>query len=322
MPNRDPGPGPGSVTPLLRLAHLAMAAATEHLSRGYAALVAAFAAAPAPPPAEPPRELAAAAERQAEAAMRARIRREYPGHAIAGEVLGAAGDCEWLWALDALDGTGALLRTARAEAFGSAPADPAPAFGVTVAVVHRDRPVAGVVGQLRPGAGGLGLSRVWSGAAGQPTTCDGAPVFPGSAAGLAHATMATTAPEVMFGTRASWSSFQALRERTAALVAEQNCVGFMRLLGGGVEIAAERDLALPDAAALVPVLRGAGVVVTDHDGRPPRFDAGARDGEYALLAAPPALHGAALTVLRAGVADDRNTFALGPAPRGYRRKFG
>jgi len=94
------------------------------------------------------------------------------------------------------------------------------------------------------------------------------------------------------------------------------------VLGGGIDVVVERDLTLPDAAALLPVLDNAGIVVTDHAGAPVRFDAAARDGEYALLAAAPALHAEALAALRAGVAPARNRFVDRAGPHnGYAKKF-
>ncbi|MET7400127.1 inositol monophosphatase family protein [Dactylosporangium sp. NPDC005572] len=314
--------GTDDLAALTELAQALLAPAVERLSRGYARLVAAFARQPAAVPHERHRALAGAVERQAEAAMRALVLRSYPGHAVVGDTVGTAEPDACTWVLDAVDGTGAMIRTARAEALGATLPDPAPAFAVTVAVLCGDRSVVGVVGQLRPHAGGLAVARVWTGALGRHTTCDTAPVFPGSAAGVAAATLASTAPEVMFGTPRAWATFQALRDRSAAHVADQNCIGFLRLLGAGVELAVERDLDLSDAAALIPILQGAGIVVTDHDGHPVRFEPAARAGEYALLAATPALHAEALAVLRAGLGDDENDFRfqLG-LHQEYTRKF-
>jgi fructose-1,6-bisphosphatase/inositol monophosphatase family enzyme len=321
--------------------------ALQHLSVGYGDLVASFAAAeelrglmleqgPAAVVASDHpavtnrqklnREFVTRAEQQAEAAMRDRIRQAFPHDGILGEELGAtesAGGNDRLWVLDPVDGTSAMVRVALAEAFGVELPAPTPAFGVTIAVVDGDEAEVGVVGELRPEKGGLVLSHVWVGVQGEVTTCDGAPVSVPSAPGsLAAATLACTVPEVMFSTPEMWSGFQALLDRTAIFLPDQNCVGFMRLLGGDVHVVVERDLTLPDAAALIPVLTGAGIMVTDHDGGPVGFDADRRAGEYALLAASPDLHYSALQAVRGGVPGAQSRFP-GHADRhqGYARKF-
>jgi histidinol-phosphate aminotransferase len=306
-------------------------AALPELSRGYTALVAGFAAddalrrfvadhgvvAALDSPAleglrKQNRELVTGAEQRAEALMRARVAERFPEHAIVGEELGATAGNEWLWVFDPVDGTSAMVRTAIAEAFGADPGSVA--FGITIAVVHGQTAAAGVIAELVPRDGGLSFGRIWRSDA--PAAQRSGPVE------LRNAVLACTVPEIMFSTAETWSGFQALRDHTFQLVRDENCVAYGRLLGGGVDVVAERDLTLPDAAALIPVLVNAGLTVTGHHGRPIRFDADARAGEYALLAAAPALHAAALAVLQVGVALPDNEFSTRTGPHdGYARKF-
>lgn len=257
------------------------------------------------------RELATEAERAAEARMRQTLRTALPGHAVVGEELGADGeDGDALWVIDPVDGTSAMVRCAIADAFGLPLGPPRPAFGITIGVLRGDEPVVGVVVELSAADGALTRASTWLGVAGGPTTRDGVPVAAvGAPPQLADAVLACTVPEVMFASRAARTRFARVRDATRELVVDLNCIGYMRLLGGGVDIVIEADLALPDAAALIPPLAGAGVVVTDHAGRPPRFDADARAGEYRLLAAAPELHRQALAALNAAARG-------GPAPAG------
>jgi fructose-1,6-bisphosphatase/inositol monophosphatase family enzyme len=142
-----------------------------------------------------------------------------------------------------------------------------------------------------------------------------------AARSLGESVLACTVPEIMFSTADRWGSFQALADATASLGIDQNCVGFMGLLDGAVDIAYERDLLLPDAAAIVPILQSAGIAVTDHDGHPVSFDAAARDGEYLLMAAHRGLHDHAVAVHRQGVPWWHNRFQeTGPAKLGYAGK--
>lgn len=133
--------------------------------------------------------------------------------------------------------------------------------------------------------------------------------------------LACTVPEIMFSTAERWGGFQALADASSCLVTDQNCIGFMGLLDGTVDLAYERDLLLPDAAAIVPILCSAGIAVTDHNARPVTFDTTARKGEYQLLAAHKDLHRHAVDVQRHGVPHWNNRFQeAGPAKLGYVRK--
>lgn len=74
------------------------------------------------------------ADRKAEEVMRELIGRRYPDHAVLGEEFGAAGkaDAEWRWLLDPIDGTAAY-------SLGI------PLFGTLIGLLHRGKPVVGVV---------------------------------------------------------------------------------------------------------------------------------------------------------------------------------
>jgi myo-inositol-1(or 4)-monophosphatase len=96
-------------------------------------------------------------DREAEERIVARIRDAFPGHAIlAEEGTGAGGDTgldgEWLWVIDPLDGTTNFLHSY-------------PAYAVSIAVLRRGVPQAGVV----IGAGG----EEWSAATGCGAWLDG-----------------------------------------------------------------------------------------------------------------------------------------------------
>jgi fructose-1,6-bisphosphatase/inositol monophosphatase family enzyme len=268
------------------------------------------------------KEFVTQAEQQAESVMRERVLAHYPDHSVTGEELGSVKGDDWLWVFDPVDGTSAMIRTAIAHAYAVELPSPLPAFGITIAVVHGNDAALGVVAELRRGDDGLVMPNIWIGAQDHPTTRNGDPVALSPVNSLENATLASTVPEVMFTTRESWSGFQALLDSTAAFLPDQNCIGFMRILDGTVDVVMESDLTLPDSAALIPTLVGAGITVTDPAGQPVRFDAAARAGEYSLLAAPPILHQQALAAVRRGVPDSENRFARGETVhQGYSKKF-
>src|SRR5260370_32311506 len=76
-----------------------------------------------------------AADRAAEAAMRAMIREQFPAHGIIGEEFGAERpDAEFVWVLDPIDGTKSFISGM-------------PAWGTLIALTRAGRPVFGLVHQ-------------------------------------------------------------------------------------------------------------------------------------------------------------------------------
>src|SRR5262245_22002641 len=73
------------------------------------------------------------ADRDAEAAMRERIRARFPTHGIIGEEHGAErADAEWVWTLDPIDGTVSFINGV-------------PLFGTLIALLHRGTPWLGCI---------------------------------------------------------------------------------------------------------------------------------------------------------------------------------
>ncbi len=73
-----------------------------------------------------------------------------------------------------------------------------------------------------------------------------------------------------------------------------DCYAYGLLASGHCDLVAETGLQPYDYLALVPVIEAAGGIVTDWDGAALTLDS---DGRV-LAAATPALHGAALAILR------------------------
>jgi inositol-phosphate phosphatase/L-galactose 1-phosphate phosphatase/histidinol-phosphatase len=187
------------------------------------------------------------ADREAEAAMRALLTAERPAHGILGEELGRERcDADWVWVLDPIDGTAAFI-TGK------------PSFGTLIALCHRGRPVIGIIDQAF-------TDERWVGVAGRPTTLNGAPVAVRSCGALGLASAFTTAPE-LFGpdTRPAWDRLagQVKRVRYGC-----DCYAYALLASGFVDLVVEAGLKPYDYAALVPVIEGAGGVMTDWAGAP------------------------------------------------------
>ncbi len=271
------------------------------------------------------KELVTVAEKEAEQRMTEAVKERFPEHAVIGEECGFHPGNHIRWIFDPVDGTSAMIKTAVAEAYGIELAPPAPSFGITIAVADGDEAILGIVTQLEAAGGTLRAVNTWMGEKGRPTRLNGSAVsLPNAHETLANSGLACTVPQVMFNSREKWSGWQALMEATRACVTGQNCIGFMKLLqkNSGIHIAYESDLAYHDAAALVPILEGAGIKVSDHEGRELHFPETATRQEFTLLAASPSLHAEALLYIKRGVPEARNRFAeRNNMNHGYAEKF-
>lgn len=212
------------------------------------------------------------ADREVEAAMRVLIREAFPDHGILGEEHGRENvDADYVWVLDPIDGTKAFI-TGK------------PSFGTLIALAHRGRPILGIIDQAI-------LDERWLGADGRPTTLNGAPQTARACDDLAKAYAYTTGPEYFCpATLQAWN-------RVAARVRQPrygcDCYAYALLASGFVDLVVEAGLKPYDFLALVPVIRGAGGIVTDWDGRALDLDS---DGRV-CAAGDARLHTQALEVL-------------------------
>lgn len=185
------------------------------------------------------------ADREAEAAMRALIAEAFPAHGILGEEYGNERcDAEFVWVLDPIDGTKSFI-TGK------------PSFGTLIALMQHGRPILGIVDQAITG-------ERWLGAAGRSSSLNGKPVTVRACPDLAHAYAYTTGPEYFDDiTRPGW-------DRIAARVKLPrygcDCYAYALVATGFVDLVAEAGLKPYDYCALVPVIEGAGGIVTDWNG--------------------------------------------------------
>lgn len=123
------------------------------------------------------KEFVTTAEENAERLLRQKIRRRFPSHTLTGEELPAqTGDTQWIWSIDPVDGTSAMIRAALVTAYGLSPPTLKPAFGISIGLLHDDADFMGVVAELLPDGNTLSLGHVWAGRLDAPATCDGRPV--------------------------------------------------------------------------------------------------------------------------------------------------
>jgi inositol-phosphate phosphatase/L-galactose 1-phosphate phosphatase/histidinol-phosphatase len=188
------------------------------------------------------------ADREIEAAMRVFLHDSVPDHGIIGEEMG--GDPEHdgpLWILDPIDGT-------KAFATGT------PVFGTLIGLAMEKQFALGVIDQ--PIA-----NERWLGAAGRATTFNGALACVSGCTDLKAARLYTTAPEY-FTSPVAFEAFARVREQVFFTRYGADCYAFGLLASGHVDVIVEATLNLWDVAALVPVVEGAGGIITDWRGEP------------------------------------------------------
>lgn len=213
------------------------------------------------------------ADRDAETVMRRMIEASFPEHGIRGEEFGACRtDSDWIWVLDPIDGTKSFLS-------GSL------AFGTQIALLHRGRPVLGLINQPITGERWLGLE--------DAATLNDEPIRTSDKTRLDEAILYTSALEQFDSAR--HDRFTALAARVRFSRFSHDCYAAGLLALGGIELLAESNVFDYDILPQMPIIQAAGGIVTDWDGRP-LIDAAQYD--TVLMAANEALHRAALEVLR------------------------
>ena len=213
-----------------------------------------------------------AADREAEAVMRRMIGETFPDHGIVGEEHGAVrGEAEWVWVVDPIDGTKSFV-TGK------------PLFGTLIALLHEGRPVIGIIDMPA-------LGERWLGAEGQATTFNGERVRTRACAALGSAWLSATSPQMFRGRDAE--AFERLLGCCRATVYGADCYAYGLIANGTVDIVCEASMQPYDYCALVPVVAGAGGMMTDWNGAPLTL---ASDGRV-LAAGDPSAHAAAREVL-------------------------
>lgn len=215
-----------------------------------------------------------AADKQAEAAIRAVIEDVYPDHGIIGEEYGTVrATASHVWIIDPIDGTRAFISGL-------------PVWGTLVGLRVDGRSKAGFMSQ--PYTGELFVA---DGEASMLLRDGQAPVELATRKhhAVEEATLFTTTPALFKD--AKRTAYDRLESRVRLPRYGCDCYAFAMLAAGFADIVIEAGLQTYDIAALIPLIELAGGVVTTWDG------GNAVDGGDVIAAATPALHAAALDIL-------------------------
>ena len=189
-----------------------------------------------------------AADKGAEAAIRKLIAIHHPEHGVIGEEYGEdRPDAEFVWVLDPVDGTRAFIAGL-------------PVWTTLIGLRYQGRPVLGSIGQ--PYVGELFIGH--GGGARLMSRGGARPLKVRSCAQLSDAVIATTDPNLFRGSQyAAWE-----RLRAAVRLSRYGCdaYAYAMVAAGCLDMVIERGLKSWDIDAALPVIAGAGGLVTDWSG--------------------------------------------------------
>ena len=213
------------------------------------------------------------ADRAAERIIRETIAEAHPGHALYGEEFGLVEGNGLTWVIDPIDGTRGFV-TGMLH------------WGVLLALFDGQMPVLGVmhqpvVGETFYGTGEAAYYR--NGAARRELR-----VRP--CAELEAAALAATTPD-MFAVGTERAAFSRLDERVRLTRYGGDCYNYALLAMGCIDLVVESSLEPYDIQALIPIVRGAGGVITTWEGADPSM------GGAVVATGDARVHAAALRLL-------------------------
>jgi myo-inositol-1(or 4)-monophosphatase len=215
------------------------------------------------------------ADKGGEKAIRAIIERERPDDGILGEEFGEKKGSNGLrWVLDPVDGTRAFI-TGRHE------------WGSLIALEKDEMPVLGIIDQPVLGERFLGVH-------GRSVLIEGekrTPLKVRECASLKDAILCATDPGQYFST-VQQAAFARVKEEVRMTRYCGDCYLFAVLAMGFVDIVIEAGFSRWDIAALIPIVEGAGGVITSWDG------GDCRDGKTILACGDRRIHEEAMALRR------------------------
>jgi myo-inositol-1(or 4)-monophosphatase len=216
-----------------------------------------------------------AADRAAEDAMRSLIRQNFPEHGILGEEYGSERtDAEYVWVLDPIDGTKSFI----SGMLG---------WGTLIGLMRFGEPVYGMMHQpfTRERFTGDSGAAHYRGPAGNRDLhvrkCDA----------LSDAVLFTTSPLLMNAD--DRASFTKVENKAKLSRYGGDCYAYCMLAAGQIDLVIETGLKPYDIVALIPIILGAGGIITTWDGGPPQA------GGRIIAAGDARTHAAAMDLLKA-----------------------
>jgi myo-inositol-1(or 4)-monophosphatase len=215
------------------------------------------------------------ADRAAESAMRALIRKTFPAHGIIGEEFGdERPEASYVWVLDPIDGTKSFISGM-------------PAWGTLIGLLKDGVPVYGMMHQPFIGErfAGDGASARYRGPAGDRL------LAARSCVKLNEAMLFTTSPQLM--NEEERGRFRQVEQAARLSRYGGDCYAYCMIAAGYIDLVIEAGLKRHDIVPLIPIIEGAGGIVTDWRGDP------AAKGGRIIAAGDRRVHAEALRLLSA-----------------------
>lgn len=186
------------------------------------------------------------ADKKAEEVMRSLIEKEYPDHGIVGEEFGIQNnDAEYKWILDPIDGTKSFISGAVT-------------FGTLIALVKNEKPILGVINQpvLKEFLIGDNNEAKLNDVHVNVRQCDD----------ITEATLLTT-DHLNIEQYQSLEAFENLMRKVKLYRQWGDCYGYYLVATGYADIMIDPIMSIWDLMALIPIIKGAGGVITDYHGK-------------------------------------------------------
>ena len=184
--------------------------------------------------------------------IRKKISTAYPDHGFYGEEFGDSEDTFLKWCVDPIDGTQPFVLGL-------------PTFGVLIALTCNLKSILGIIESPA-------MQQRWVGAAGFETTFQGETCKTNADGRLAKATVFATSIDMFTDNEREVFNRVTANARSRRFGAD--CYAYGLLASGYIDVVMESDMKPYDMMALVPVVAGAGGVVTDWAGHPINIKSG------------------------------------------------
>lgn len=202
------------------------------------------------------------ADKTTEELLRKIIEKEFPTHGILGEEFAQTNkDAEYQWVLDPIDGTKSFL-------CGTV------TFGTLIALLKNGKPILGVFHQPILDELLIGDNKI--------TTLNDKEVKVKNIDNLQEAVLLTT-DHLSFEVYQNLQKFEQLIRKVKLYRMWGDCYGYYLLASGFAHIMIDPIMSYWDTMALIPIINGAGGIITDYQGNAPSKG-------KSIIAASPSIH--------------------------------
>jgi myo-inositol-1(or 4)-monophosphatase len=209
------------------------------------------------------------ADKRAEEIMRELIMKQFPDHGIIGEEFGTTNEqAEYKWVLDPLDGTKSFICGAYS-------------FGTLIALLKNGKPIIGVYNHPILGDFLIGDNT--------ETRINGEKTYVRNCTDLSSATLLTT-DHLNIEKYQDINLFNSLIKKVKLYRNWGDCYGYYLLATGFADIMIDPIMSPWDLLPLIPIVNGAGGVITDYSGNNPI-------NGNSIVAASPGIHSEIISIL-------------------------